>query len=436
MIKSLRRKFVLTNMILVFMVLFAVFSFILVSNINKAKRESEIVLQMSLNRRPMEFDPAKRPMENYDRFPIFITRIGNDGNFSRFPVFIAEIEKDGSPELLYSDNIEVSDEMLKEVTDKSMSEKTNGGIIKEYNMKFLKSKENGETRIAFTELSAEQKAISNAILGFFLSLFSTMAVFFFISLFLSKIALTPAEKAWEQQRRFVSDASHELRTPLTVILANLGILESNKGDIINNQIKWVDNTMHEAERMRSLVDNLLFLAKSDSTKERMILDKVNLSEIAINIALSMESIAFERNISIDIEEVSEDIFVLGDKGELSRLVMILADNAVKYSKDYGTVSINLKESYSNKIQLKVTNFGEPLTKEDIEHIFDRFYRADKSRSKSGYGLGLSIAKSIVEGHKGTILAESSDGLTVFTVILNQYENKQIRRKGFLLQKNR
>ena len=188
--------------------------------------------------------------------------------------------------------------------------------------------------------------------------------------------------------------------------------------------------------MRSLVDNLLFLAKSDSTKERVILDKVNLSEIAINIALSMESIAFERNISIDTEEVSEDVFVLGDKGELSRLMMILADNAVKYSKDYGTVSIHLKEIYSNKIQLKVTNFGEPLTKEDIEHIFDRFYRADKSRSKSGYGLGLSIAKSIVEGHKGTILAESSDGLTVFTVILNQYENKQIRRKGFLLQKNR
>jgi len=206
-----------------------------------------------------------------------------------------------------------------------------------------------------------------------------------------------------------------LKTPLTVILANIGILKSKGSSTIDDQAVWIENTQAEAKRMKGLVDDLLFLAKTDDAKSTAVYDKVNLSDVFFSTALALESLAFERDVGLDTDGIAPNIDIAGDVGQLSRLVGILLDNAVKYSAENGTVTLTLVRK-QNKAVLTVHNWGIPIAPEDLGHLFERFYRADRSRSEEGYGLGLSIAQSIVNAHRGTISVESdSDKGTTFTV---------------------
>jgi two-component system sensor histidine kinase CiaH len=202
----------------------------------------------------------------------------------------------------------------------------------------------------------------------------------------------------------------------TVILANTDIILSHKEDSINNQIKWINYIKAEAERMTTLVNDLLFLAKIDSNKNEVIFSKIDLSDIVWNCVLPFESIAFEEKKIID-SEIASDIFINGNSTRLKQLIFILIDNAMKYSNGKGHINVILTKT-QDKINLSVNNTGEPIPKEKIIHLFERFYRVDESRArkKDGYGLGLAIAKTIVDAHHGKITVRSSETEgTTFTV---------------------
>ena len=245
-----------------------------------------------------------------------------------------------------------------------------------------------------------------------------MAAFFFVGLFLSGLALRPAEKTWKQQRQFVADASHELKTPLTVILANTGIVLAHPEDPVSAQSKWLEYTQEEARQMKGLVEDLLFLAKSDDARLESHFLPLDMSELVQGCLLPFEPVAFEAGVALE-SQVEPGLTLTGDEAQLRRLVRILLDNGVKYAGRQGTVELSLSRQ-QDKLRLTVRNTGTPIPAEHLPHLFERFYRADaaRDRSQGGYGLGLAIAKAITEQHRGKIsVSSSAEAGTTFTVLL-------------------
>ena len=246
-----------------------------------------------------------------------------------------------------------------------------------------------------------------------------MTVVFLLSVMLSKWAVIPIEDAWNRQRVFFSNASHELKTPLTVINANLDVITSNPDDTVAGQGKWFGYIRCEAEKMSRLINEMLYLSREERTDEPSVMTDVDLSEAAEGVCLAMEAVAFERGKAI-CPDIESGVMVRGEKESLVRMINILVDNAVNHSADHSDINISLKRSKKGKIKLRVSNKGTPIPADELERIFDRYYRTDSSRSSStgGFGLGLAIAKAIAEKHGGSISAESDNEKTAFTVTLN------------------
>lgn len=240
---------------------------------------------------------------------------------------------------------------------------------------------------------------------------------------LAKRAVKPVEVAWDQQRRFISDASHELKTPLAVIIANLQILQKDKGVPADSK-HWIDITADEASHMKTLVEDLLTLARADENKASGATAKPQMVEFSLtdavdNAVLEFDALAFERGCSIEAD-LQADVTVTGDKVQLERVAKTLLDNATKYSEKGKAVKVTLKKTGKNAL-LEVNNSGPTIAQKDLDHLFDRFYRTDEARTRQqtgGFGLGLAIAKSIVDSHGGKIWATSSAGEgTTFHVFL-------------------
>jgi signal transduction histidine kinase len=418
MIKALRRKFILVNMLLVFLVLAVVVFVFCVSSYRRAADENRAALRRGLNlRRSLNRGDRQRP-------PPYRVGQGPPADFARPPLFVIRIDRNGPARLLFSENVDVAAGELAQIAKELAARPERAGILKNYNLRFMKEFERGGIEAALIDRSREQSDLRNAFFISSFSLLGSLLVFFVISFFLSKWVFKPAELAWKQQRRFVADASHELKTPLTVILANTNILKNNSADTIKKQWKWVENTEAEAKRMKKLIDSLLFLAKSDDARIKTVHTKVNFSDVVLSCSLAFEPVAYERQISINTGGLQPGICVAGDELQLRQLAAILLDNAVKYSLEGDPVSVSLAARQTQAL-LSVRNGGAPLSPEDMEHLFERFYRADKARASEGYGLGLAIAKSITELHRGKISVESHDGIgAVVTVSLPVYADRR------------
>jgi signal transduction histidine kinase len=247
-----------------------------------------------------------------------------------------------------------------------------------------------------------------------------LVLLFLASLFLAERAIVPMRKAWERQKRFIADASHELKTPLTVIAANTDVVLGNRQETVASQAKWLGYIRSETERMSKLVNDLLNIAKLDATETEPVTQPFNLSDVVVAACLPLESLAFESGRSL-ITEVQPNLTYAGDADSLQQVVGILVDNAVKHASGEGDILVSLvREPETGRMKLSVRNPGAGIPAAESERIFERFYRPDASRAREtgGYGLGLSIAKSVVERHGGTISVGSTpDGQTTFTIVL-------------------
>ena len=236
----------------------------------------------------------------------------------------------------------------------------------------------------------------------------------YVSWLLTKWITKPVLSSFEKQRQFIADASHELKTPLSIIIASSDSLEKNP-----NETKWLEYINGEAIKMNGLVTDLLELARSEdaSLKEELVNNNIS-KQIELSI-LSFEGIIYERGLKLNYY-VQDDLYLKCDVNKIKQLVGILIDNAIKHSYENETVEVDLR-SDRNNIILKVKNRGDVIEKEDIDKIFERFYRADKSRNRNDkrYGLGLSIAKNIVTLHGGKIEVSSSGKETIFKVIFKK-----------------
>lgn len=260
--------------------------------------------------------------------------------------------------------------------------------------------------IVFLDITSQQAIITNLVYTFLVVALVMVIVIFFISKFFANRAISPVKEAFDTQKQFIADASHELRTPLAIINSNVDVLLSKGEDTINNQSKWLHYIKSESERMTKLTNDLLYLAQVGFSDTTMSFSEFNLSEAVENVIITMEAVIFENNISLHYE-IEPDLVTYGNNEQIKQVVIILLDNALKYTTEKGLVNITLKKRYNNII-LKVSNTGEGITEDHLERIFDRFYRTDKSRVRKhgSYGLGLAIAKAIVDQHKGKIYAKS------------------------------
>ncbi len=332
-----------------------------------------------------------------------------------------EIDRNGEILNKTEYNATIDDETLEICIEKITETDIQSGQISEYGLMYFKKMKMQSEIIALADTSSAYSSLIDTIFICLALFVGSMIVIFLISLILSGFAVKPVEEAWTKQKQFVADASHELKTPLTVILANNNIMMSHKNSRIEDETKWLESTDEEANHMKKLIDQMLFLAKSDANGNKIELSKVNMSEIVEGTSLNFEPIAFENGIEIDTN-VETDIELLGNSLQLNQLSHILIDNAVKYAKKNSTVKIRLRRK-NDSVEFSVNNIGNVIAKEDLEHIFDRFYRAEKSRTTKGYGLGLSIAQSIVKSTNGKLIAESNtEKGTTFTAIFKNRQN--------------
>lgn len=396
MIKKLKIKFVCINMAIITAVLFVIFGMIITSTSANLERESIAFMQIASKSSFLPGRPGELPEET--RTPFFTVKISPNG----------VVSADGGSFFDLSDRA-----MLEEIVDSAFYSEEKTGIIKNYNLRFLKEETPGGTTIIFADISSEQATIINLIKTCFFIGIISFGVFFGISVLLARWAIKPIENAWKQQKQFVADASHELKTPLTVILTNAELLQSEDcTETDKNRLSG--NIYSMSKRMRGLVENLLDLARADNGTSKMVFEKLNFSDLVYESILPFEPVYFENGKNL-YYRIDKDITVNGDSEHLKQVSDILLDNALKYSFEGTSVRVELSKKEKCCI-LSVKSEGEHIEKEDIKNIFKRFYRVDKSRTGGeSYGLGLSIAETIVKEHKGKIWAESKENDNIFFV---------------------
>ena len=280
------------------------------------------------------------------------------------------------------------------------------------------------TLYALIDRTSYHKQLANTAIMVTLLYCCSVVFVALLALLSSARLLFPVASAMTKQRDLIANASHELKTPLTIIATNLSVIKSEPDSTVKDNEKWITSISTQLVRMRDLVNSMLELSKLEQSELQK--QDVNFSEIVEGACLEFEATCFEKDVKL-LTDVQPNLHVYGESKSLERLVVILLDNAIKYSGDNGKVGVRLFVD-SKRIHLSVMNTGECISKEDAKHVFDRFYRTDGARQNKdnqSFGLGLSIASATVKAHCGEIDCHGIEGKgTVFDVYLPSLKVKK------------
>lgn len=428
MFKRLRNKFILLNMTIITIVMISAFAIIYMITYSNIQNENQIKLTNIAVSPIMMNSLVKSDDSNTSR--VFVGKIPND-YASTFSVLVGEDNQLLNvhsyldlPEGTYAQATQLAAASNKESAVISIDGQRWLFKINAMNANLIIRGKSGVTQapvleqIYFMDVTESYNILSQLLLTFGAISIVMLFVIFGISLFFARRAISPVEVAYEKQKQFIADASHELKTPIAVIHANAEALYANKTATIESQQKWLDYITAETDRMGKLVSDLLYLAKTDSEAVKSELAPFNISHVVTDVLLAMEAVVFEKGITLS-QNIEPDLIANGVRDKIKQVVIILLDNAVKYVNENGSINVTLRKS-RNHILFSVKNTGRGIPKESLPKLFDRFYRIDPSRAHDGgYGLGLSIAKAIIENAGGKIYASSVEGeSTTFVFELN------------------
>lgn len=432
MFKRLRNRFLLSNMIVTSAVMLVAFSVVYIttySNIyseNQRKLNSIVPVPMSksehlseIQTKNIEDDKILSRVPNLNSSSSFLVRTDMNGNVVKIDSFIEIPEQsyyEAAQYALHNKNkstVTLDDRLwMYAITETPETITTMGtdGIINQ----------DIYYRIAFLDITDTQKTLHDLLITFLITSVILIVVIYFISRFYSNQAIKPIAEVWEKQRQFVADASHELKTPLSIIAANYDALLINQDETIKSQKEWLDYMKIGMDKMAKLINDLLSLAKIENVIVHVERTPFNISETILEVMASFEAMLQEKGITLS-HSLEKKLVINSDKEMVRKLFSILYENAIKYVNTNGNIEVVLKKS-KKSVTCSVKNSGKGIAPQDIPKIFDRFYRSDPSRTGEieGYGLGLSIAKTIVNRLGGDITVESKENAwTIFTFTLTE-----------------
>lgn len=273
----------------------------------------------------------------------------------------------------------------------------------------------GNRVVAFVDSSMQNDINSSVFRYSIIIMAGSFFIILMVILFYSRKIIQPEIDNANRQKEFITNASHELKTPLAVIRANTEFLEMTGGEN-----EWTQSTMRQVDRMNGLIQNLVMITKAQESEDRSILSEINASQIVKESADQFESVSQQEDKQLK-EEIDDGINIKANESNLRQLVTLLVDNAVKYCDDNGHITVGLHYAKKGRTELTVSNNYEEGANVDYTKFFERFYRQDKSHQqkneKGGYGIGLSLAQSIVTQMAGAINVSWKDGIITFTVSL-------------------
>lgn len=432
MFKNLRNKFLLLNMVVTSLVMLTAFGVVYITTYSNIYEENQ--------RKISNVVPV--PRSRADNLPDNSARTEQEERgvvLSKAPTFNSAssflVRTDMNGKVLQIDSfIEMPEQIYYEAANYAWENKNQSTVSladRLWMYSITKTSENltiingGNTanldihyRIAFLDITDTQNTLHDLLVTFLIVGVILLVVIYFISKFYSNQSIKPIAEAWEKQRQFIADASHELKTPLSVITANYDALLANQDETIKSQKEWLDYMKIGMERMGKLINDLLSLAKMENVSIEVEKTPFNISETIFEVMDLLEALLREKGITLS-HSIERNIMINSDMEMVKQLFTILYENAIKYSNIYGNIDVMLVKS-RKRVICSVKNSGKGIAPQDISRIFDRFYRGDSSRTggNGGYGLGLSIVKTIVSRLGGNIAAESTEnGWTVFTFTL-------------------
>lgn len=395
MIKKLRIKLITASMASLFLVLLVIGGIVGILNYRKIVEDADRILEI-LEENAGKF-PQKFPGDRKDERPRMSPEVPYESRY--FSILLNE-----NGDIILTDTskiVSIDTTKAIEYASEVWEKETEKGFLDDY--RYWRCSSNGEIRIIFLDCRRQLDNFKNFLLTTFgVSSIGLLSVFILMVYFSARI-IKPFSDNYEKQKRFITDAGHELKTPLTIIEADTEVLEMDFGEN-----EWLQDIQGQTKRLADLTNTLVMLSRMEEGTNRDMKIELPLSDIVEEVCHAFQAPARIQNKTLD-NAIEPMISIKGDEKAIRGLITILLDNAVKYTNENGQISVSL-EKKKNRIYLSVFNTTEQISKEQISHLFDRFYRTDTSRNSQtgGYGLGLSIAAATVEAHKGKIIAETAD----------------------------
>lgn len=402
MINKLKRKFLITGTVFMFILMSVLVLAMNIVNYHEVTADADSVLDV-ISQPGMPFLEDRQPREKDEKMTDFVPRgMSPEVPYeSRF--FIVRVSAEG--EVLQSDLsriVSVDDDSAKEYIKEALDSGKTRGFIDDF--RYLKTTEDGETKILFLDCGRKLDSFMSFLWISVIVGFGGCVIIFIAFIFTAGKIVSPIAESYEKQKRFISDAGHEIKTPLTIINANIDLLESE------GEKEELSDIRQQTTRLTELTNNLIMLSKMEEAEHTIKKIDFPMSDLVSETANSFSALAAANGIEFT-SQIEPDITANGSPDAIRQLVSILLENAVKYSPEGGQVEIKLTAAKKTATLCVFNTTKEKTDEANLSYVFDRFYRADSSRNSEtgGHGIGLSIAKAIVEAHGGTIAASTETG---------------------------
>ncbi len=403
MFKRIRVKFIILSMTALFVLLFVIIAGMNIVNYKAIIEEADSTLTM------MAENEGKFPSFAGKKLPPFMTP--ETPYETRY--FSVAIDKDkGIVDTDISKIAMVDEDKAYEYAMTILSQEKEKGFMGEY--RYVSQVEEGLHRITFMDMGRRMYAFETFLKSSILIGVAGYIVFFLVIIFFSGKIMRPVAESYEKQKRFITDAGHEIKTPLAIINADVDVMAMEQGEN-----EWLEDIKNQTKRLAGLTNDLVYLSRMEEEEKDMQMIEFPFSDVVSEAVNSFQSLAKTQNKNLKCE-VPDMVSLTGNEKAIRQLVNILMDNALKYSPEEGEIAVEVQKQGKNLV-LTVSNATcVPIPREKLDMIFERFYRIDSSRSTmtGGYGIGLSVAKAIVNAHNGKISAMNvgEDTLKIMVIL--------------------